>query len=534
MRCLKHIYLIYIFFILKSGLNANSFQLPVIPKPKLVTKMKGHFIVGPEQTSVLWCVADTNRLSVAMRQLKQMFNIDETVNSGRKTTIWLGLPNIDPSFDFMCKKKNIILNDSIGNQGYVLLIEKKHIIIRAKKKAGLFYGVQTLQQIFRGMKKDNNIPCLKIVDWPDLKYRGVQDDISRGPVPTLDFMKKQIRRYASMKLNLVSYYIEHIVKTNRHSDFAPTGGAISIDEWKELSEYASFYFIETMGNFQSLAHFEKIMAYPQYRHLRETDRMIAPVLKESFQFLEDIYEEMIPAFSAPFFNVNCDETWDLGRGVSKQMVDSVGVARVYADHLNRLEKIISRNGKRMMFWGDIVLQSPELFDMISKEAVIGAWDYGALDSFDHLLLPYKKAGFEFFFSPGVLNSNRMMPDYQMTFTNIKNFVRDGFAHGALGILNTVWDDGGKALFSQDWYGVAYSADQSWHVNDESISQFDDRFNLAIYTDRSQSIAGAIQQMTHLTELAPTQEMNESVFWKKLIPQHGFSFMCNSCYIIPHR
>ena len=87
-------------------------------------------------------------------------------------------------------------------------------------------------------------------------------------------------------------------------------------------------------------------------------------------------------------------------------------------------------------------------------------------------------------------------------------------------MNTVWDDGGKALFSQDWYGVAYSADQSWHVNDESISQFDDRFNLAIYTDRSQSIAGAIQQMTHLTELAPTQEMNESVFWKKLIPQRG--------------
>ncbi len=519
MRYFKYIYL-FIFLLLYSNIQADSFQVPVVPKPKSVTKMNGRFMIRPQQTSIQWSVPDTSRLTVAMRQLAEAFGPDAKNQSEKNMKIWLGLPEIDSTFDQFCVQKKVELSEKIGNEGYVLLIDKQNIIVRARTKAGLFYAVQTLRQIVRGMVAENNLACLKIVDWPDLKYRGVQDDISRGPVPTMDFMKMQIRRYASMKLNLVSFYIEHVVRTKSYPDFAPAGGAISIKEWTELTEYATDYFMETMGNFQSLAHFEKIMSYPQYRRLGETDRMIAPVLEESFQFLEDIYEEMIPAFSAPFFNVNCDETWDLGRGVSKTMVDSIGVARVYANHLNRLEQVVSRHGRRMMFWGDIVLQHPEIFDMIPKNAVIGAWDYSAYESFDSFLLPYKKAGFDFFFSPGVLNSNRMMPDYQMTFTNIKNFVRDGFKNSALGMLNTVWDDGGKALFSQDWYGIAYSADHSWHVNEEPVEYFNQRFNRAVYGDQRQSIAAALQKMTELTELAPTQEMNETVFWKKLIPERG--------------
>lgn len=514
----KYIFFVCIFLLLNNDTQADSFQVPLVPKPKSVIKMNGQFAIKPQQTEIQWSVPDTSRLTVAMRQLTDALGIDAVYSSESKFKIWLGLPEVDSAFDQFCKKKKVELDDNIGEQGYVLLIDKRNIIVLANRKAGLFYGVQTLRQLMRGMATDDGLPCLKIVDWPDLKYRGVQDDISRGPVPTMDFMKTQIRRYASMKLNLVSFYIEHVVKTMSHPDFAPAGGAISIEEWRDLTEYAADYFMETTGNFQSLAHFEKIMAYPQYRHLGETDRMIAPVLDESFRFLEDIYDEMMPAFSAPFFNVNCDETWDLGRGVSKTLVDSIGVARVYANHLNRLEHVVSRHGKRMMFWGDIVLQHPEIFDMIPKDVIIGAWDYSGYDSFDSFLRPYREAGFDFFFSPGVLNSNRMMPDYQMTFTNIRNFVRDGYNYGALGMLNTVWDDGGKAIFSQDWYGVAYSADHGWHVNDDPVERFDQRFNRAVYGDQTASVAAALQKMTELTALAPTQEMNEAVFWKKLVPK----------------
>jgi hypothetical protein len=162
----------------------------------------------------------------------------------------------------------------------------------------------------------------------------MQDDISRGPVPTKEYMRSQIRRCAELKYNLVSYYTEHIVKTKRHGDFAPVGGGISIEEWKDLSDYAAKYYIEIVGNFQSLGHFEKILSDPQYAPLGETKQMLSPIRPESFKLLSDIYAEMPPVFSSGFFNVNCDETWDLGRGESKKQVDSLGIGRVYANHIN--------------------------------------------------------------------------------------------------------------------------------------------------------------------------------------------------------
>ena len=39
------------------------------------------------------------------------------------------------------------------------------------------------------------------------------------------------------------------------------------------------------------------------------------------------------------------------------------------------------------------------------------------------------------------------------------------------MLNTVWDDGGSALFSRDWYGVAFSADQSWQSAPDDALDF---------------------------------------------------------------
>src|SRR5207245_5050993 len=44
--------------------------------------------------------------------------------------------------------------------------------------------------------------------WPTMRWRGVHDDISRGPVPTLEYMKQQIRTIAEYKLNLFALYIE--------------------------------------------------------------------------------------------------------------------------------------------------------------------------------------------------------------------------------------------------------------------------------------------------------------------------------------
>ena len=176
--------------------------------------------------------------------------------------------------------------------------------------------------------------------------------------------------------------------------------------------------------------------------------------------------------------------------------------------------------KRTLVWGDIILEHPEILKMISDDIIIGAWTYGADDSFSDFIDPIKAAGFDFTVSPGILNSNRIIPDFRMTFSNIRKFIHVGFEKGTLGVYCTVWDDGGMHAFSRDWYGVAYAADQSWRPNQEDISDFDNRFSLGIYGDALNALPQSLNELNKLTDLAPTYEMNMNIFWKRLIPERG--------------
>lgn len=506
--------------ILVGDVSAQT-HLPVIPYPQEVKLERGQFELKPNQTALQVSMQDSSQISVALADLRALFQLQSVSGSANKRqTISLGIPAENEQFADLCKRKKIWPQDRIGEEGYVLLIEKDQIAIAANTAQGLFYGAQTLKQLVRAWQESGKLRCMQIVDWPQYRYRGMQDDISRGPVPTLDYMKMQVRRCAELKLNMISYYIEHVVATESHPAFAPAGGAVTIEQWRELSEYAKPYFVEVVGNFQSFSHFEKVLSSPRYAHLGEASRLLSPAFEESYELLESVYTEMAPAFSSHFFNVNCDETWDLGRGASKPMVDSLGIAEVYLRHILRLYDIVSGLDKRMMMWGDIATSHPEMLKRIPKETVIMGWDYGANESFDHLITPLKEAGFDFFVVPGVLNSNRIMPDYQMAKTNIRNFARNGVEHGALGLLNTVWDDGGFALFSRDWLGVAYAAEKSWNLADKLDDHFDARFDEVVYGDQQNRISQAVMQLTKLTDLGVTHEMNEAVFWQTIIPERG--------------
>ncbi len=55
-------------------------------------------------------------------------------------------------------------------------------------------------------------PPSTIKDWPALPHRGLDDDLSRGPVPTLEFQKRQVRTLAAYKLNIYSPYFEHTLQ----------------------------------------------------------------------------------------------------------------------------------------------------------------------------------------------------------------------------------------------------------------------------------------------------------------------------------
>ncbi|MEZ4829881.1 MAG: glycoside hydrolase family 20 zincin-like fold domain-containing protein [Bacteroidia bacterium] len=491
---------------------------PVVPLPRQTEFRSGSFSL-PDRPYFKLSLDQPDEI---VRTQLQEIGGRETDNS--QPGIWLGVPSQDKVFMQACKSAGMVDHDQWGEEGYALLVSSKQVLIAGNTPAGVFYGLQTFLQL-RQAYYPGHIPCMKITDWPAFSFRGVMDDISRGPLPSMDFMKAQIRRYASLKINHMTFYIEHVIRTQKHGDFAPPE-AVSVEEWKELSEYASQYHIQLIGSFQSLGHFSNILAFPQYAHLGATDRMLKPGDPEAIRFLTDIYSEMYPAFSSDIFAINCDEAFDLGRGDQKALADSIGVGGIYARHVNPLIGHVKSHGRRPLMWGDIALAHPEVLDMIPRETLIGTWDYSALESFADFIDPFQKKGFEFIVCPGVLNSNRMMPDFDQTIINIRNFVNEGKEKGAMGVLNTVWDDGGNHFFSRDWYGVYFGADQSWNPNREETMEFDRRFSLSGYGDGEARLPQFLHIMNNLASLAPTQEMNYEMLWQTLLPERGEKIQLN--------
>ncbi len=499
-------------------------RLTVVPYPQEVTPGDGFYAPSGGELSLCISGMEGYNVEVITGQLEEAYKVrfgtELAPDHGERPHIWIGIPEEDEAFMELALKKGMVPDEYLGDEGYLLKIEKKRIYITANSPAGVFYGVQSLRQLFRGNSGTRQVPQVTIRDWPSIAFRCVMDDISRGPIPTNDFLKQQIRRYAEMKINNMSFYIEHVVETEKYPDMAPSEGGISIEEFTELSEYAADYHMELVGNFQSLGHFTKILSLPQFSHLGATERMIDPLNPEAVEFLGDIYREMAPAFSSDYFTPNLDEAWDLSRGGLTGAAEKLGPARIYADHVTRVDSMLSALGKRTIIWGDIVLEHPGVLQMIPDHIIMGAWNYSASESFAAFIDPLTEAGFDFVIAPGVLNSGRLIPDFGMTTTNIRNFINEGYEKGTMGVYFTAWDDGGLHLFSHDWYGVAYNAEQSWRPNRDPLEDFDLRFSRGIYGDQTNMIPQALHTLNRLSDLGPTFEMNFNVFYRALVPERG--------------
>jgi len=490
--------------------------LPIVPFPQDVNYQTGNYDLNKK----LHFIPSNNNfslkgISLILNDLQQFSN-NKKENSS--SIIWLDIVSRNPQLQQLCKENKLPL-ENLGEEGYHLLIRPDSIILASNTDAGLLYGLQSLKQLFQYYQSKGAIPCLQITDFPAFKYRAVMDDISRGPLSNMNFLKAQVRRLSALKINVFTFYIEHVVKTKKHPLFAPNDG-ITIEEFQKLSAYAKEWNIELIGSFQSLGHFRNVLNAPEYRHLGATDRMLQPATPESLQFLKEVYAEMLPAFSSDFFNINSDEAWDLVRGDLKPLADSLGAGRLFANHVRPLLEFLIAKNKKPMMWGDMLLAYPDAFDDLPKETTILTWEYSGFDDFSKWIDPIKKRGFDFWVCPGIVNSNKLLPDYEEAFINLKNFINEGYEKGAKGVMTTIWDDGGGHLFSRDWYGVAYAAEQSWRPNTEDFSAFDQRFSQTFYQDEQILLPRAIHTLQKLKDLNSTQKLQFAFLEEQLLPDFG--------------
>ena len=321
------------------------------------------------------------------------------------------------------------------------------------------------------------MPAVAIRDWPLQPIRGITDDISRGQVSTMDNFKKIVRFLARYKLNTYSLYLEDMFVFKSHPLIGRGRGALTVREVKELDAYARRYHVELIPIFETLGHWENILAMPQY--LRYAEFPGAHTLNVSdedvYRMLDEMIGELAGAFSSRYFNIAADESWDVGLGVNKDRVAASDLATVHAGHYSRLFGILKKYHKRPMMYGDVILNNPAILDKIPKDVVVVDWHYGAADPYPSPAV-FEKKGLPFVVSPAIWNFTGPFPNYTNAFINIRNFVRDGYLHGSRGVLTSNWNDyGGEELRELNYFGYAWTAECAWHPLDAERESFSDAF-----------------------------------------------------------
>lgn len=510
---------------LESSVLASD--LPVVPAPREITSLTGGFSAGPGRPIAISLPAGASRADLAgpLREAIAGWHPGGCVLTGSGAgVIAFGLPAENAAFRERCERLGFRPDAELGDEGYLLHISPGGITAAANAEPGLFYALQTLRQILRATPRGQPLPAVLVRDWPEFAFRGVMDDISRGPLPSREFMREQIRRLAELKINRLTWYIEDVVRVPAHPDFAPPG-AIPLAEFRELAEFAAAHHVELVGGFQTLGHFEKILQHPRYAPLGATHRMLEPAEPRVLDFLREVTDEMLQVFPSGLFSLNGDEAFDLAE-VSARRGDTP--AGVYAAHFTPLIGFVEQRGRKALLWGDMMLAHPALLETMPRSLVIGTWNYDAETDFAAQIIPFRERGYEVIVCPGVLNSNRLSPDYRETRANIRGFAAAGREHGAMGVLNTVWDDGGMHFFARDWFGVAYGAERSWNpsADVDADAGFARRYGLARSGEGSAALGRFLEAWDGLGRLFPTWDMDNWFRHVRLVPKAGETLEIN--------
>ncbi|HOD94483.1 MAG TPA: family 20 glycosylhydrolase [Candidatus Hydrogenedentes bacterium] len=419
---------------------------------------------------------------------------------------------------------------TLKQQGYTLDISEKDITIIAADEPGLFYARQTLAQIQRLYAGSGRIPCLHIEDWPDFPNRGVLLDIARDKVPTMQTLYEYVDLLAHLKFNQLQLYTEHSFAYPGHEVVWKNASPVTPDEIRELDRYCAARYIELVPNQNSFGHMERWLAHPEYSSLAEIPGRsdLCPTNPGSIALLKSMYDSLLPCFSSSQVNVGCDETFTLGEGASKAEAERLGKGRVYLNFLAQIYDLVQGHGKKMQFWGDIILNHPELIPELPKNIIAMEWGYEAKHPFDERCAQFARSGIPFYVCPGTSSWNSLLGRTDNALANLERAARNGLNQGAIGYLITDWGDSGHWQFPPVSYlPFAQGAALSWAYDANRSLDLVKAADLHIFEDASGLLARSAFDLGNAYLQTGTSRDNAAVYYGWLLyapegdPKSGF-------------
>ena len=430
-------------------------------------------------------------------------------------TIELLRDSADEARELLATNK-LSLDAPMQDEGYVIVARHNPdghctVAIIGHTAAGVFYGVQTVKQMLEEDDGVINLWTGTIRDWPAMKYRGVHDDLSRGPFPTLAFQEHQLEVLAAHKVNLYSPYFEHTLQYSSDPLAAPPGGSLTRAESQELQAFAHSLHIMIVPEQEAFGHLHHVLKYEKYSELAETPHghVIAPGQAGSQPLIKSWFTQIAEDFPGPFLHIGADETFELGTGRTKADVDKRGLGPVYADFLASIHTTLAPLHRRLLFWGDVAGTDPAAIPGIPKDMIAIPWIYWHKDSYDGDILPFKNAGMETWVAPGDANWRQVYPLGNVALDNIAGFVEAGQRLGSTGELTTVWDDDGEGIFNQDWFGVLFGAAAGWQPGRSGSEAYEASFGHVFYGDTTGRIDTAQKELLAAEGL---MDVSNQTFW----------------------
>ena len=422
------------------------------------------------------------------------------------------------------------------SQAYKLLIDPAGVTLVGADAAGAFYGVCTLCQLVDLAGDDLTLPGAVIQDWPDLPQRGIMFDVTRDRVPTMATLFELVDLLASLKVNQLQLYTEHAFAYRGHEVVWQDVSPITPEDVLQLDAYCRARHMELVPNQNSFGHMHRWLKHAAYLPLAEAPEGIVhpfSTVREPFSLcavdpatvalMDDLYGQLLPNFSSRQLNVGLDETWDLGEGRSKQACEERGKGRVYLDYLRQLHALCQGYGVTMQFWSDIIVRDePELVAELPRDVIALEWGYEADYPFAEHAALIEASGRSFYVCPGTGSWNTLAGRTDNTLANIANAVRNGFAHGALGVLTTDWGDNGHPQpLPVSYLGFLTGAVMGWRADTAQAPEQLDVAGLLdahVFRDRAGVMGRLAYDLGNVYRLPGVKVHNSSIlFWLLIYP-----------------
>ncbi len=514
----KTLLLTFLSFLL-TNLIGQTMNLPIVPKPQQVNYRQGKLQL--KEDLVISVNTDSAEAGYSAEQIKNSLlgiKVNSSIINGKKGFIIL-------TVDKNLKKDEKNFNE----EGYTLSVNSDGIKIEAPTLKGLFYGTMSLVQLL-DKAKDKTIPFVEVVDWPDMKIRGISDDISRGQVSTLNNFKKIIDNISRYKMNTYMPYLEDMIQFDAYPTIGKNRGALTKEEIRELVTYAKKHFVEVIPIFQTLGHYENLLSQQEFLKYAEFPGAASLNISNdsTYIFLEALLKEVFELFPSKYFHMGADESFDVGLGKSKYLVDESDIATVHANHYKKIYNICKKYGKKVLMYGDIILRHPSILSQIPKDITIVDWHYRA--DYDYpSTRTFKDAGFNYFVSPASWNFLTTFPTNVNAIPNIKYIIKSGLENGSEGMINSNWGDYGAETFKRlILFDYAWSAECSWNFKGSDQSEFTKNYFSDFFGTNDERFAEVYetlsnpfnQMMWHEVWRHPLLDFRAPVWWEANMSRVG--------------